>query len=306
MRRLLLVLDHADGLVGQVLAQVVAVLGPARRLDVVVVADQVGGPLVGVALQEAVVALEAEAERPGVERPGGRALPARREVPLADGQGRVAGVAQEAGQGGGRLGQSGVVAGEAEGDVGQEAHAHGVVVAPGEEGGPGRRAQGRDVEAVEAAPRPQPGRPCAASRCPSRTSPGGRSRCRRARWRPRSARPAGGLGSCGERGVDSAAVKPICWGSSMAREGRRSAARGAVRRANVARRCRAICPDRPSPTSPRASAPFIGYVATREPRPLDERAPRGARLGGRSRRVRAGRTSTMWASGSRCTARSSR
>ena len=64
---LLLVLHHADGLVGQVLAQVVALLGPARRLDVVVVADQVRGPVVGVALQEPVVALEPEAERPGVE-----------------------------------------------------------------------------------------------------------------------------------------------------------------------------------------------------------------------------------------------
>ena len=67
-RALLLVLHHADGLVGQVLAQVVPVLGSARRLDVVVVADQVRRPVVGVALQEAVVALEAHAERPGVER----------------------------------------------------------------------------------------------------------------------------------------------------------------------------------------------------------------------------------------------
>ena len=40
--------------------------------------------------------------------------------------------------------------------------------------------------------------------------------------------PAGGLGSWGKRGVDSAAVKPICWGSSMAREVDRRAARGAA------------------------------------------------------------------------------
>ena len=38
---LLLVLHHADGLIGQVLAQVVALVGPARRVDVVVVADEV-------------------------------------------------------------------------------------------------------------------------------------------------------------------------------------------------------------------------------------------------------------------------
>ena len=148
-RALLLVLHHADGLVGQVLAQVVALLGPARRLDVVVVADEVRRPVVGVALQEPVVALEAEAERPGVEGPGGRALPPGCEVPLADGQGGVAGVTQQAGERGGRLGQAGVVAGEGQRDVGQEAHPDRMVVAPGEERGPGRRAQRGDVEAVE-------------------------------------------------------------------------------------------------------------------------------------------------------------
>ena len=148
-RSLLLVLHHADGLIGQVLAQVVPVLGPARWLDVVVVAQQVRGPMVGVALQEAVVALEPEAERPGVEGTGGRALPARCEVPLAHGHGGVAGVAQEAGEGGGRLGQAGVIAGEGQRDVGQESHPDRVVVAPGEEGGPRRRAQRGDVEPVE-------------------------------------------------------------------------------------------------------------------------------------------------------------
>ncbi len=146
---LLLVLHHANGLVGQVLAQVVALLWPTWRLDVVVVADQVGGPVVGVALQEPVVALEPEAERPGVEGPGRRALPARREVPLADGHGRVAGIAQEAGERRRRLGQARVVAGEAQRDVGQEPHPDRMVVATGEEGCPGGRAQGSDVEAVE-------------------------------------------------------------------------------------------------------------------------------------------------------------
>ena len=96
---LLLVLHHADGLVGQVLAEVVPVLGASGRVDVVVVAHQVGGPVVGVALQEPVVPFEAQAERPGVERPGGRALPAGCEVPLADGERRVPDVAQDPGSG---------------------------------------------------------------------------------------------------------------------------------------------------------------------------------------------------------------
>ena len=148
-RPLLLVLHHADRLVGQVLTQVIALFGPAGRLDVVVVADEVRGPVVGVALQEPVVALEAEAEGPGVEGPGRRTLPTRREVPLADGHGRVPGIAQEPGERGRRLGQAGVVTGEPQRDVGQEPHPDGVVVAAGEEGRPGGRAQRGDVEAVE-------------------------------------------------------------------------------------------------------------------------------------------------------------
>ena len=100
-------LHHADGLVGQVLAQVVAVLGPARRLDVVVVVDQIGGPLVGLALQEAVVALEARGQRPaGRTGPAAERSPRGAQVPLADGQGGVAGVAQHPGQRGGRLGDA--------------------------------------------------------------------------------------------------------------------------------------------------------------------------------------------------------
>ena len=148
-RPLLLVLHHADGLIGQILAEVVALLWPAGRLDIVVVTDQIGRPVVRVPLQEPVVALETEAERPGREGTGSRALPARGEVPLADRHRRIAGVAQEAGQRGRRLGESGVVAGEAQGDVRQEAHPHRMVVAAGEERCPGRGAQGGDVEAVE-------------------------------------------------------------------------------------------------------------------------------------------------------------
>ena len=151
-RGLLLVQDVADGGRGQVLAQVVTVLRAARRVDVVVVADQVGRPVVGVALEEAVVALEPHPERPAVEGAGGRPLPARREVPLADGQGAVAGVAQQAGEGRRALGQPGGVAGVAHRQVGQKAHPHRVVVASGEERGPGRRAQGGHVEAVVAQP----------------------------------------------------------------------------------------------------------------------------------------------------------
>ena len=69
-RAMLLVQDHAHRLVGEILAEVVAVLGPSRRVDVVVVAHQVRRPVVGVTLQEPVVPLEPETEGPRVEGTG--------------------------------------------------------------------------------------------------------------------------------------------------------------------------------------------------------------------------------------------
>ena len=82
--------DELDRLVDQVLGQVVALLRRARRLDLVVVVDQVGIPLARVAAEEPVEALEAAPQRPAVVRPGRRLLVARRQVPLADHVGVVA------------------------------------------------------------------------------------------------------------------------------------------------------------------------------------------------------------------------
>ena len=56
---LLGVADEAQRLVGQVLGQVVAVLGHIGLVDVVVVLGQVGIPLVGLAADEAVEAVVA-------------------------------------------------------------------------------------------------------------------------------------------------------------------------------------------------------------------------------------------------------
>ena len=53
--------DELDGLVGQVLGQVVTLFRGLWRLDLVIVVDQVGVVLVRVATQEAIVALEATA-----------------------------------------------------------------------------------------------------------------------------------------------------------------------------------------------------------------------------------------------------
>ena len=144
----LLVGDVGDGLVGQIGAEVVAVVAVGRRLDVVLVAHQIGGPAVGPAVEHPVVALEAHPGGPQGERTGGAALAPGSEVPLADGHGAPAGVPQDAGQHGGRRGDAGGVAGKPHGHVGQKPHAHRVVVAPGQKGGPGGRAQGGHVEAV--------------------------------------------------------------------------------------------------------------------------------------------------------------
>jgi hypothetical protein len=62
----MLIADHADRLVGEILGQVVAVGGRRGRFDAVVVADELGRPLVRVATEEPVVALEAEADRPPI------------------------------------------------------------------------------------------------------------------------------------------------------------------------------------------------------------------------------------------------
>ena len=69
--------DELDRPVDEVLGEVVALLGRRRRLDLVVVVDQVGIPLAGVAAEEAVEALEAAAQRPAVVGPGGGLLVAR-------------------------------------------------------------------------------------------------------------------------------------------------------------------------------------------------------------------------------------
>ncbi len=84
------VLDEGDGLVREVVRQVVAVLGPGRRLGGMVVVDQVGVVAVGLAAQPAVEALETATERPPTFVGRLVALLAGCEMPLAHGVGVVA------------------------------------------------------------------------------------------------------------------------------------------------------------------------------------------------------------------------
>ena len=90
--------DELDRLVGEIHGEVVALLRRLRRLDLMVVEDQVGIVLVRVAAEKAVVAVEAAPERPAVVRARGADLLGGRQVPFADAEGGVAVRQQHLGQ----------------------------------------------------------------------------------------------------------------------------------------------------------------------------------------------------------------
>ena len=151
-RRLLLVLQHPDRLIGEVLGEVIAVGRFPRRLDRVVVDLQFRRPLVRVAAEEAVEAFETQAEWPAIERARRAPLRARRQVPLTDGVRGVAVVAQVPCERRRRLRDARAVPLVPNRELGQHPHADRVVVATGEHGGAGRGAERGDVEPVVAQP----------------------------------------------------------------------------------------------------------------------------------------------------------
>ena len=135
------VLDELDRLVGQVGRQVVAVLGHRRLLDEVVVVDEVRIPLVRLAAEEAVVALEAAADRPVALRRGHVHLVGGAQVPLAEHVRVPAALAEDLGDR--RALERDVAVGvrEAGRGLGDAGHAVRRVVAAGEQRRAGRRAQ---------------------------------------------------------------------------------------------------------------------------------------------------------------------
>ena len=143
--RLLGVADEPERLVGQVLGQVIALLGPVRLLDVVVVLDERRIPLVGLAADEPVEAVEPARQRPVALAAAHRPLVDGDVVVLADPERVPALLAHHLGQG--RVLHRDVpgVAGEALGALGDLREAVLVVVAAGQEAGAGRRAQRRGV-----------------------------------------------------------------------------------------------------------------------------------------------------------------
>ncbi|MCY1364434.1 hypothetical protein D9M69_512350 [compost metagenome] len=142
----LVVLQPVHGLFGEVLAEVVARLaGWLDRRGVAVKARLVLGRL---AREETVEILEAIAGRPGIERPRGSGVPCRRVVPFAEGRSAVAVLLEHFRHGRRALGNLPGVAVPVGGQLGDDAVAYTVMVAPGEQRGARRRADGGGVEGV--------------------------------------------------------------------------------------------------------------------------------------------------------------
>ena len=149
----LLLSDPGDRLVGHVVDQVVAFFGRLLRLDRRGPLVERRVPLVGLAADEAVEILEAAtAGWPGVERSCGTRFPDRHFMALAELGGRVAIQLQGLRQRRHRVGQHRVVARCARRNLGDAAHAHGVVIAACQQGLPRRRAERGGVEAGELQP----------------------------------------------------------------------------------------------------------------------------------------------------------
>ena len=149
-----LLLTHpTDGPVGEVLGQVIALLGRRRRLDRGRAVVQRRIPLVVLPTDEPVERLEpAATRRPGIERPHRRRLPHRHLVALAELRRRVAVQLHRHRQRRLRVRAQRAVPGCRRRRLGDAAHPDGMVVASGEQRLAGRRAQGAGVEAVVTQP----------------------------------------------------------------------------------------------------------------------------------------------------------
>ena len=140
--------DPLDGLVGHVIVEVV--IGITQIwLDRLGSFGDVGPPLIGVAADEAVEVIKAQAGRPEVKRSGLAGLPVGDVVVLAEPCGAIAVLLEHLSDGRGVLEHHRVVAGEAGGGFGDDTSVHGMVIAAGDQCGSGRAAQRGGVELVE-------------------------------------------------------------------------------------------------------------------------------------------------------------
>ena len=140
-RHLLRVGDERDCAIGEILGEVIALLGRLLRLNPVVVVGQLRVVLVRVAAHEPVVALKAAAERPALVWTGRRHLIRRRQMPLADGVGVEAFAVEDLRQKAVLERDVAVIAGEAGRGLGDRRHVVRVMVAAVEDARPRRRAE---------------------------------------------------------------------------------------------------------------------------------------------------------------------
>ena len=127
------------GLIDDVFGQVIAL--PPRRLDTLVARDQFRIPLVRLACQETVEAVETPLQGPVVIGAGRTRLVDGPQVPFARRERLVSVWTQHLGQVGRLAGNESPGVGKAVDHLRHPAHADAVMVAAGEQAGPGRRAE---------------------------------------------------------------------------------------------------------------------------------------------------------------------
>ena len=167
----LLIAQPLDGVVGQVLAEVILLAGRVIGMDHGRVAHEVRLVLRRLAGEEAVEVFEAVAGRPILERAGGGGLIGGRVVPLAEGRRGVAVVLQDLGDRRARLRDDARIAVPVVGQLRDLPVADAMMVAPREQGRAGRGAHGGGVKPVEGNPAPVDAVEC---RCVDLSTIGGR------------------------------------------------------------------------------------------------------------------------------------
>ena len=195
----------------EILGQVVAVLRQARLVDRLPIEEQLRVPLIRVAAEEAVEAVEAE------HRPGRPAVVRARRCPspptaccatcrcrssCSRAAWSIAAMPALS------LRLAAVVARETRRQLGDVRHPHRVMVATGEQARPRRRAQRGRVELVYRSPFAA-SRRMFGVRMTRRTARSTRSRCRRARCTARSAHPPAPSAASGTPPPRSSNVRPI-------------------------------------------------------------------------------------------------
>jgi hypothetical protein len=143
----LLLAHPGDRLVGQVLGEVVALIGRAPRMRASSALDQGRIPLICLAADEPEEMLKPGTCRPAVERAGRARLPSRDFVALAELRRRVAVQLEDLGQRRASVGPHRGVAGRRCRHLGDATHADRMMIAAAEKRGARRRANRRRVEA---------------------------------------------------------------------------------------------------------------------------------------------------------------